>query len=57
VLEYASHGGDAVMPLLDILADLDSVLEDPAWIMFGLAGIVGLLGLAALILLYPLGRD
>jgi hypothetical protein len=45
------------MPLLDILADLDKVLEDPAWIMFGLAGAVGLLGLVALILLYPLGRD
>jgi len=45
------------MPLLDILADLDSVLEDPAWIMFGLAGAVGLLGLMALILLYPTGRD
>jgi hypothetical protein len=45
------------MPLLDLLADLDKVLEDPAWIMFGLAGAVGLLGLVALILLYPLGRD
>jgi hypothetical protein len=45
------------MPLLDILADLDKVLEDPAWIMFGLAGAVGLLGLLALILLYPMGRD
>ena len=45
------------MPLLDILADLDSVLENPAWIMFGLAGVVGVLGLAALILFYPMGRD
>lgn len=45
------------MPLLDILADLDSVLEDPAWIMFGLAGLVGVLGLLALILLYPISRD
>ncbi len=45
------------MPLLDILADVDKVLEDPAWIMFGLAGAVGVLGLIALILLYPLGRD
>lgn len=45
------------MPLLDILADVDSVLQDPAWIMFGLAGAVGLLGLVALILLYPMGRD
>jgi len=45
------------MPLLDILADLDSVLENPAWIMFGLAGVVGLFGLAALILFYPTGRD
>ncbi|HWO73307.1 MAG TPA: hypothetical protein VNN21_07090 [Dehalococcoidia bacterium] len=49
------------MPLLDIfgvsLADLDKVLEDPSWLMFGLAGAVGALGLAALILLYPLSRD
>ena len=45
------------MLLLDILAELDSVLEDPAWLTFGLAGAVGLLGLAALILLYPMGRD
>lgn len=44
------------MPLLDILADIDSVIEDPAWLTFGLAGIVGLLGLAAL-LLYPFSRD
>ena len=49
------------MPLLDVLgvslADLDKVLENPAWIMLGLAGAVGLLGLAALMLFYPLGRD
>jgi hypothetical protein len=44
------------MPLLDILSTLDNILEDPAWLMFGLAGGVGLLGLA-LLLLYPLGRD
>jgi hypothetical protein len=45
------------MLLLDILAELDSILEDPAWLTFGLAGAVGFLGLAALILLYPMGRD
>jgi len=49
------------MPLLDIfgvsLADLDNIWEDPAWLMFGLAGAAGVLGLAALILLYPLSRD
>ena len=45
------------MPLLGILADIDSVLEDPAWVMFGLAGAVGLLGLAALFFLYPFSRD
>ena len=45
------------MPLLDILADVDSVLENPAWIMFGLAGAIGVIGLIALILLYPMGRD
>ena len=49
------------MPLLDVfgisLGDLDKVLEDPAWIMLALAGAVGLLGLAALMLFYPLGRD
>ena len=44
------------MLLLDILSTLDSILEDPAWLMFGLAGGIGLLGLA-LLMLYPLGRD
>ena len=43
--------------LLGILADIDNIVEDPAWIMFGLAGIVGLLGLGALFLLYPFSRD
>jgi hypothetical protein len=49
------------MPLLDVfgvsLADLDNFLEDPAWLMFALAGLVGVLGLAGLALLYPIGRD
>jgi hypothetical protein len=45
------------MPILDILADIDSVLEDPSLITFGLAGLVGLLGLAALFFLYPFSRD
>jgi hypothetical protein len=45
------------MPVLDILSEIDSVLEDPAWLMFGLAGAVGLLGLMALVLLYPFSRD
>ncbi len=45
------------MPVLDILSSIDSVLEDPAWLMFGLAGGIGLLGFAALVLLYPFGRD
>lgn len=48
------------MPLLDItsfLGDLDKILEDPAWIFFALVGGVGLLGLAALALLYPLSGD
>ena len=48
------------MPLLDItsfLGDLDKVLEDPAWLMFGLAVLVGGLGLALLFLLYPFARD
>ena len=44
------------MPLLDILATLDDLWDDPAWIMFGLTVLVGLLGLG-LLLLYPLGRD
>ena len=42
--------------LLDILATLDDFLEDPAWLMFGLAGAIGLLGLG-LLMLYPFGRD
>jgi hypothetical protein len=45
------------MELLSTLGDIDKVLEDPAWLMFGLAGLVGVLGLAALLLLYPFSRD
>jgi hypothetical protein len=45
------------MPILDILAEIDDVLEDPAWIMLGLAGLIGVLGLTALVLLYPFSRD
>jgi hypothetical protein len=48
---------ETVMPLLDLLARVDKVLENPAWLMFGLAGIVGVLGLAALFFLYPFSRD
>jgi hypothetical protein len=44
------------MPVLDILATLDDILEDPAWLMFGLAVGVGLLGFL-LLMLYPMGRD
>ena len=40
------------MPLLDIW----SLLENPAWLFFGLTVAVGLLGLA-LLMLYPIGRD
>jgi hypothetical protein len=42
--------------LLDILATLDEIWDDPAWIMLALAGGAGLLGLG-LLLLYPFGRD
>ncbi len=45
------------MPLLDILAQSHKILMNPSWLMFGLAGGVGLLGLLALFLLYPMGRD
>jgi hypothetical protein len=49
------------MPLLDVfgvsLADLDNFLEDPAWLMFALAGLIGFVGLTALALLYPISRD
>ena len=41
------------MPFLDIW----SVLEDPAWLMFGATVLIGGLGLALLLLLYPLARD
>jgi hypothetical protein len=44
------------MPLLTV-HDFWDVLMDPSWIMFGLTFLVGGLGLLALILLYPLGRD
>lgn len=48
------------MPLLDItsfLGELDKVLEEPAWIFFGLVGGIGVLGLLALLLLYPISTD
>ncbi len=45
------------MPLLDILASLDTVWENPAWIIFGLAVGVGSLGLFLLLFLYPIGKD
>lgn len=41
------------MPILDVW----EVLEDPAWLTFGLTVAIGALGLAALIFLYPFGRD
>ena len=40
------------MPFLDIWA----VLENPAWIFFGLTVGIGLLGLGIL-MLYPFGQD
>jgi len=40
------------MPLLDIW----SLLENPAWIFFGLTVSVGILGFA-LLMLYPVSRD
>ncbi len=40
------------MPLLDVWA----VLENPAWLFFGLTVGLGLLGFAIL-MLYPLSRD
>ena len=46
-----------MLPLLDILAKSDKILQDPSWLMFGIAGAIGVLGLLALFLLYPLGRD
>ncbi len=45
------------MPLLDILSSLDSVLENPAWIIFGLAVGLGALGLFLLLFIYPLAKD
>ena len=41
------------MPLLDVW----TVLEDPAWLFFGLTVAIGGGALAALLLLYPFGRD
>jgi hypothetical protein len=57
VLDHNTCEQGAMMPLLDILAELDNILEDPAWLMFGLAGAVGVIGLIALALLYPISRD
>lgn len=45
------------MPILDILAEGNKVWQDPAWIMFALAGGVGLLTFAALFFIYPFTRD
>ena len=52
--------GYGLMPLLDItsfLGELDTILEDPAWLFFGLIGGVGLLGLLAFMILYPFSQD
>ena len=48
------------MPFLDFvstLGTLDKVLENPAWLMFGLTVALGGLGLMALLLLYPFGKE
>jgi hypothetical protein len=48
------------MSLLDItsfLGDLDKILEDPAWLFFGIIGGIAVLGLLALLLLYPISGD
>jgi hypothetical protein len=41
------------MPLLDVW----STLNDPAWLFFGIAVAIGGGALAALLFLYPFGRD
>jgi hypothetical protein len=41
------------MTFLDIWA----VLENPAWIFFGLTVAIGLLGFALLLLVYPFGEE
>jgi len=53
-----------MLPLLDVidtitnnLPHIDKVLENPAWLMFGLTIALGSMGLAALFLLYPFSRD
>lgn len=45
------------MPLLVSMTDIKSVLENPAWIMFGITAGIGLLGLFALMVIYPMSRD
>ena len=48
------------MALLDItsfLGELDKILEDPAWLFFFLIGGIGVLGMLALLLLYPISGD
>ena len=39
------------------LKTVTGVLNDPAWVMFGLTVGVGLLAAAALFFLYPFGKD
>jgi uncharacterized protein involved in exopolysaccharide biosynthesis len=51
--QFARLDWKTFMPLLTIL----DVLEEPAWLMFGFAAGVGLLGLLALILLYPISKE
>ena len=41
------------MPILNVL----DILEEPSWLMFGLAGGIGFIGLLALILLYPIAKE
>jgi hypothetical protein len=48
---------EALISITSFLGDLDKYWEDPAWIFAALVGGLGILGLLALVMLYPISRD
>jgi hypothetical protein len=48
---------EALLDITSFLGHLDKFWDNPAWIFAALVGLVGALGLVALMLLYPFSRD
>ncbi|MGH7488421.1 MAG: hypothetical protein ACREMY_22905 [bacterium] len=47
----------ALLDITSFLGTLDKYWSDPAWIFAALIGGIGVMGLLALALLYPIGND